>query len=402
MCTALPNEVAAGSCDISEATPGTDSFTVRATGALGHLVEEVVVVDVHAPFSAAFTVSATDIDYGQSVILSWTTIGAAQISLTANGEELLDGNEPLDEGSPTHSPQGATTYVFTATAPDGRTRTISHAVVVRTFHFDVWASTTEVMPGTPVTIGWNVTSLTGEAPTIRYDWPLVEVTDGSAAFEDITTLGATQVIGPGQDTTQQTVNFPSGFVLPYFGNAYTAVRVTSDGFLSFNLSASSLATNARLPSTSNGNVHLAVFWDDLLTQSGGVYAAFLPHPDRFVIPWSHVGRYHSLDPRTYDLNFQVVLFPDGAFEFRYGTMAPPPSGSSSCSPTSDCAGDANGASATIGYQARWAMFSISAGRARDRATSPSPAASPIVPSAPSRSPAAVRSRSTWGRKTAPT
>lgn len=52
----------------------------------------------------------------------------------------------------------------------------------------------------------------------------------------------------------------------------------------------------------------------------------------------------------YDLNFQVELFAGGDMEFRYGTMDAGFASSPNCQPTPDCQGEANGSSATIGFQ----------------------------------------------------
>lgn len=358
VCEAPPQEVAAGSCEISEAVPGTYTYTVRATGALGHVVEEVLTLDVYALLAAEFQVSAAEIDYGQGVTLSWETTGASEISLTANGEDLLSGNEPLDQGSITHVPTEETTYVFTATSADGRTRSISHTVTVRTFHFELSADSTQVKPGTPVTISWSVTSLTGESPLIYAVWPLEEVTDGSAAFEDISQDGMPPTIAGGADGTLAEVQFPAGFTFPYFGETYSALKVSADGFVTFNLGFNDTTQHANypLPSTARPNQHLAIFWDDLHTSNGGVYTAFRSNPDRFIVQWSHVARYApsppSGQPRTYDMNFQIVLFPDGKFEYRYGTMTPPSTPATSpsdCTPLT-CENETNGSSATIGYQ----------------------------------------------------
>src|SRR5690606_34429662 len=125
--------------------------------------------------------------------------------------ELLDGTEPMDAGFLTHHPQEGTTYTFTLNSADGRSRTVSHTVRVRTFLFDLSADASEVRPGTPVTISWNLTSLTGGTPVIDIDWPLVEVTDGSSPFEDITVHEPTPVIGTNSDAGVATVSFPAGF-----------------------------------------------------------------------------------------------------------------------------------------------------------------------------------------------
>src|SRR5690606_28950052 len=157
-------------------------------------------------------------------------------------------------------------------------------------------------------------------PTLLADWELTEVLDGTANFEDISDLGMIPILGTNQEDARANVNFPAGFTFPYYGETYSSIRVSVDGWASFHPSAGSWQVNQRLPIDSGyREVHLPVFWDDLHTQSGRVDATFLPNPDRFIIQWSHVGR-SSPSTRGYDLNFQLVLFPDGRFEYRYGTM----------------------------------------------------------------------------------
>src|SRR5690606_9615674 len=161
------------------------------------------------------------------------------------------------------------------------------------------------------------------------------------------------LFNPNTDSAAATVNFPVGFTFPYFGQTYSAVRVTSKGFISFDLNASSLLTNYPLPNATYRYVHLSPFWDDLYSQANGkAVTEFRPNPDRFIIQWSNYGRYYPSSNRNWNLNFQIVLFPDGSFEYRYGTMDPPPGGATStsdCNPLS-CVDEANGSSATIGFQ----------------------------------------------------
>lgn len=352
-CVAEPEEVAAGACTLTATAGGPKIFTVRATGALGHQVEEERVIRVWEPFEIlAFLASSSEIDLGNPVALTWQTAQAASVSLTANGIELLDGSEPPDAGSIVHHPTEQTTYVLTATAPDGRTATASVDVMVRTFLFELVADSTDVAPGTPVTVSWNVTSLTGGTPTLRADWPLEEVLDGSAAFEDVSGRGQSPLIGPDQIVGNANVSLPPGFDFPFYGTTYSAARVSVDGWLSFDLGAGNTFSNQPIPSSADYQwVHLPIFWDSLHTQSGRVDAVFLPNPDRFIVQWTQVGRSDPIT-RGYDLNFQIALFPDGSFEYRYGTMAPPDTPARNdfdCNPL-DCTEEAQGSSATIGYQ----------------------------------------------------
>lgn len=174
----------------------------------------------------------------------------------------------------------------------------------------------------------------------------------SSPFADIRTdPDAVQILGGSPNLTVVDHVFAGGFTFPYYGQTYSSVRVSPDGYISFDPSTVSVTDNTRLPSSTNARVHIAAFWDALHTRSSGQVHALHAADGSYIFQWSHVSkRVGSSDTNEYDLNFQIVLFPTGSFQFRYGTMDPPPTGSGSCYPTSDCAGDANGASATIGYQ----------------------------------------------------
>lgn len=350
VCTATPPEVEQGSCTLSEPTPGDYVYTVRATGALGHVVEQDVELRIHIPISLDFQVSASEVQAGDSVTLSWTTTGADSISLTANGVELLDGSEPMDTGSLVHQPQDQTTYTFTLTAADGRTRTVSHTVRVHMVEVDGDTPAMGYFPGESIPFSWEVTPIAPGSPLVY--GPMEEV---SSSFFDIRNEpGAVQLIGGGNDETFVSHTFEGGFTFPYFGEVFQAIRVSTNGFVSFASSGGeSHYKNWLLPHPTNAKrvVHLAPFWDDLHTQSSGRVHALAASDGSYVIQWSGMSKFAgSSNSNEYDLNFQVVLFPNGAFEFRYGTMAPPPNSSSSCFPNPDCSDDANGASATIGYQ----------------------------------------------------
>lgn len=350
VCTATPAEVEQGSCTLSEPTPGDYVYTVRATGALGHVVEQDVELRIHIPISLDFQVSASEVQAGDSVTLSWTTTGADSISLTANGVELLDGSEPMDTGSLVHQPQDQTTYTFTLTAADGRTRTVSHTVRVHMVEVDGDTPAMGYFPGESIPFSWEVTPIAPGSPLVY--GPMEEV---SSSFFDIRNEpGAVQLIGGGNDETFVSHTFEGGFTFPYFGEVFQAIRVSTNGFVSFASSGGeSHYKNWLLPHPTNAKrvVHLAPFWDDLHTRSSGRVHALAASDGSYVIQWSGMSKFAgSSNSNEYDLNFQVVLFPNGAFEFRYGTMAPPPNSSSSCFPNPDCSDDANGASATIGYQ----------------------------------------------------
>jgi len=144
--------------------------------------------------------------------------------------------------------------------------------------------------------------------------------------------------------------FRGGFSFSYLGQTYSSVRVATDGYLSFANPLTSNGVNRALPNTATMDVHLAPFWDDLSTRSNGRIIAG-PVGTTYVIQWTAMSMVRGSQVFDHDLNFQVVLGADGSFEYRYGSMIALPGSSTStdCFPNT-CVNEANGASATIGYQ----------------------------------------------------
>lgn len=347
ICSSAPGEEEEGSCFITEATAGTYDYTIRAYGALGSEVEEEVSIEVFPTFVLeSFQVDVEVVEPKGSVTLSWVTHGAADISLTANGEDILPPGADPSEGEALHSPTEHTFYVLTITSADNRTRWAVVEVVVKTVDFTLSADATSITQGESVTLSWSSTALTGGTPTVYL--PMVETLE---PFDDISSdPDAVELIGPGQDGASAVLSFEGGFTFPFGGEVHEEVKVFTDGFLSFDMNAA--ANNANEPFTVPGKkqVHIAPFWDNLHTRiDGRVYA--LEDEGSYIIQWSGVSRFSgSSNSNQYDLNFQVILHSDGSFDFVYGAMSAPPNASNASCTDGDCALDAQGASATIGYQ----------------------------------------------------
>src|SRR5690606_31900355 len=117
------------------------------------------------------------------------------------------------------------------------------------------------------------------------------------------------------------------FVFNYFGVAYTKIRVATDGYITFEGTGNSNATNQLIPNVSATYraMSLAPFWEDLHTRvSGGVYQKKVD-ADTYVIEWSGMSlRWGSANDNEGNINFMVVLRRDGTFEYRYGQMSPQP------------------------------------------------------------------------------
>ncbi len=363
VCTAAPDEVAAGSCTITSATAGILEYTAVATGALGHTVRRDVSVPVTSVEFAigSFEVSATEVNHGQPVTLTWETGDADELEIKANGATLaLPPSVDINSDSFTiPSLTEETTFVLTIrNLGSGTTLTAQRTVVVRTVTLVATSDSGDVPPGGSVTISWDATSLSGEPAKVKFsNLPMMEDYTGAKPFIDLTgqpdveslvlRVGGTGAVN--DDSGFAIHPFAGGFAFPFQGETYTSVLVKADGFLSFATASPTTGANNRIPSTSLPTVHLAPFWDDL-NRRGGTLLAGMVDGD-YVISWNHwSAAIGSSAARPFDLNFQVVLRADGSFEYRYGAMNPPnPSPATpSCYPNT-CANEANGASATIGY-----------------------------------------------------
>lgn len=110
---------------------------------------------------------------------------------------------------------------------------------------------------------------------------------------------------------------PIGFSFPYYGRRYTAVRVSTNGYLAF-ATAPVPYVNSGLPSTRGVSTMIAPCWDDLNFGSSTrrAYAAMVD--GRFVVTWLDVPRY--ADPGSIQ-TFQAIFSPSGelCFQYRSGT-----------------------------------------------------------------------------------
>jgi PGF-pre-PGF domain-containing protein/uncharacterized repeat protein (TIGR01451 family) len=107
-----------------------------------------------------------------------------------------------------------------------------------------------------------------------------------------------------------------GFPFQFYGNTYTSVYVSSNGFLTFGSSSSS-STGGTIPSTSTPNAVIAPFWDDLDPSEGGTiyYQVFGATPNRYlVVEWYNVPSYSAGGDST----FEAILYESGGLiKFQY-------------------------------------------------------------------------------------
>ncbi|HEY0840780.1 MAG TPA: hypothetical protein VGD74_11380, partial [Vulgatibacter sp.] len=357
LCSASEHGIDAGFCDLSDSNAGQRAYVVRASGAGGYSATRRFEVAIYEPFGiASFEAAPSPAELGQPVTLSWETFGDATVSLTADGVELLPAGQAGGAGSLAVPGLTAdTTFVLRVTNSLGLIREKTVDVEVWKVSLEVSATPAEVRPGTPVQIDVTAGALDGGAtPVVWGTFPMGEVTDPAAAFDDIRMKpGVAPVsLSSSTDNGSATFDLPAGFSFPFFGEERTSVRVYVDGWLSFDTPAS-VHQNVALPSDASDpikGVHLAPFWDDLHRRTNGIVHAGMFDADTYAIQWSHMALYAgSSNTDQQDLNFQILLGRDGSFEYRYGAMSPQGNPSSSCYPNT-CANEVAGSSATIGYQ----------------------------------------------------
>ncbi|HWV38406.1 MAG TPA: hypothetical protein VN033_08005 [Vulgatibacter sp.] len=135
-----------------------------------------------------------------------------------------------------------------------------------------------------------------------------------------------------------TVTFPNGFAFPFDGVVHTEAKLFHNGFIGFDLNFTGINyTNHSIPSPSVSYAHLIPFWDDITPVTNDIYydTGTDARWQYMVVQWTHFSGAYQDD----DMNFQVIMWDDGSFDFRYGTTR------------SDVGTDkALGDSATIGYQ----------------------------------------------------
>lgn len=333
--TADPSELDSGFIELGTLAQGDYVFTVRAVGAVPRdQIVETIQLHVYDAFSIeAFTASADRIKLGESVQLSWAATNAHSVQIEAIPGGILGGTSNPAGGTITHSPEETTTYVLTVES-HGRIQTAELTVDVRRVWFEeAQFSRTEVQLGDTLEISWDFTDPTGEAVfTIEPEWKqyfMLEASD-EAPFESIVNNGGTLVTRVGADTTGYgDVEFPTGFVFPYFGKEVTFLRAFHYGYVNFGTGqtsgSSSKSAMPRVNTTYPDGV-IGVFWGANSTQTTGkIYQKYVQVPgnsakDHLIVEWANF-QFSASTYNPSDLNFQLVLFRDGTFDFRYGTMA---------------------------------------------------------------------------------
>jgi subtilisin-like proprotein convertase family protein len=151
-----------------------------------------------------------------------------------------------------------------------------------------------------------------------------DVSTSAGAFENIATTGTEfAILADGDDEIEP---LAIGFPFTYFGDVYTTINVSTNGNAQFPPFLSPAFFFDAIPNAEAPNNVLFVLADDysldeLADGNGTIYTQTLGTSGvdlRTIIQWDNV-RPLSGDP---DVTFQLVLFEDGAFEYRYLAVNP--------------------------------------------------------------------------------
>lgn len=147
---------------------------------------------------------------------------------------------------------------------------------------------------------------------------------------EINTIG-TQISVPSGGNYTQTVPLP--FTFKQYGNSFSQLRISSDGWVAPGNGSQIAPVNEPLPNQDDINNMIAAFWDDLFSSDPGEIGKLYYHNDatnhRFIIEWDQVG--HA-DDYTNKETFEILLldpvyYPtqtgDGEIIFQYKTIDEP-------------------------------------------------------------------------------
>jgi MYXO-CTERM domain-containing protein len=120
----------------------------------------------------------------------------------------------------------------------------------------------------------------------------------------------------GNDDSDALIALP--FPFRYYGVDYTSVAVGTNGYVSFDGSASSLGNTALPSGGSPGNL-IALWWDDLITNGASTHLEGTAPNRVFIIQYTTVQRFSGSGGSP---KFQLWLYegPGGRFEARYGPV----------------------------------------------------------------------------------
>ncbi len=355
-----------GSTEIVLSAVGTYVFTFTASTGDNEPSSRTVTVDVLPEPTATLEVEPTHWSplSGEQVFVSWTTTDAESVELfevDGDGTAFSLYQVPahlVAEGDREVFPLTLpTTYRVVATSAAGGKATAEATLLATGAEIvSFTASPQQVAAREETTLSWEASDAIEATlePTFGGTLaPFIDVSSNPSPF----TFGTTQCYAGDfdnyYDRACQRFEFPAGFVFPFDGVDRTQLWVHHTGVISFDATTTSTAVNNAFPTAAGSSwVHLAPFWDSLTIYpyESGVSPQGKLHVgsgtdtrgDYVVVQWKNFWFTNGNDnDAPTNLTFEVVLYADGSFDYRYQTMSSSHTASVQL---------AMGSSATIGFQ----------------------------------------------------
>jgi len=117
----------------------------------------------------------------------------------------------------------------------------------------------------------------------------------------------TQIGLPGISNYTQTIDLPFSF--KYYGNNFTQLRISTDGWIAFGNGTQTAPINTGLPANDNVNNMVAVCWDDLLDEEffmGKIFYHYDQPNNRFIVEWDSIS-HNGFIAEPVRETFQAVL-----------------------------------------------------------------------------------------------
>jgi len=140
------------------------------------------------------------------------------------------------------------------------------------------------------------------------------VYEANQALIDLTNQSGTTNLNAGDD--QVSSAFSLGFTFDFYGQEFTEGRISTNGCLHFKTSGAYCNDYTPDPLTSQFTYALVPFWTDLIRDSGSSMLA-KSFDDKTVFGWYDMKEYGRSNT---DNSFEVILWRDDNFEFRYGAL----------------------------------------------------------------------------------
>lgn len=353
ICPSSENNPVFGACETSWGQEGDAEFQVIATNAVGYESSyRLLLRFAAAPPKINLELTPDRIAPGDSrtVTLTWNNTNASNLYIYRDGKRVLyqsnPSNKPLVEdpdaklapgsgvasGSMTFEVEYSQTFRVEA-------NNLSESVRVEfetMESLDAESDVLQIETGGEATISWTGKGEGGETPYATLqptDLELVEVSGPEHAFVDISGIGEPIAGFAANPDRGNLVTLDLPFRFLYFGRGYEKIWVGSTGFTGFTQMINWGVVYPVLEWQASGEErpHITPYWGPLRSyQHGRGFSHFLPDPgnsanDAFIIQWDRMQIQSNPIPapadQKDDLTFQLVLFRDGSFEFRYKTMS---------------------------------------------------------------------------------